>query len=377
MESPDALIERIHASGRRVAVAVTGGGSGAIATLLRVPGASRTLVEAVVPYSYEALVDFLGRRPERSCSPETAAAMALRARERAAALVGSTAGPLVGLGVTASLASDRPKRGDHRGHLAVATDDGLDVVSIVLEKGRRDRAAEEDLVTDAAILLLARACDVAAPEVASLLGPGDRLTRAGSDLIGELLAGTIARVTVLPDGRLARDATRPAGLVPGSFNPLHEGHRELARVAAGLLGGAVAFELSVVNVDKPPLTDGEVRGRVAQFRGQGTVELTRAPMFSEKARLFPDVTFVVGVDTATRILDPRYYAGGEAGMRAALEAIARAGCRFLVAGRRDAGGRFVTLSTLDVPTAFTPLFAEIPEDRFRHDVSSTALREGR
>src|SRR5262249_34253164 len=114
-----ALVERIHASGRRIVVAVSGGGSGVIAALLRVPGASRPLVEAVVPYAFEALVDFLGRPPEPACSPDTAAAMAVRARERAAALVGATGAALVGLGVTASLASDRPKRGDHRGHLAV------------------------------------------------------------------------------------------------------------------------------------------------------------------------------------------------------------------------------------------------------------------
>jgi hypothetical protein len=141
-----------------------------------------------------------------------------------------------------------------------------------------------------------------------------------------------------------------------------------------MLGGPVAFELSVVNVDKPPLAAEEVRRRLAQFRGEATVELTRAPTFHDKARLFPGVTFVVGIDTAERILHPRYYGGDEAGTRAALDEIARAGSRFLVAGRVDTRGRFMTLAALDVPAPFAPLFAEIPEHRFRHDVSSTALR---
>ena len=64
-------------------------------------------------------------------------------------------------------------------------------------------------------------------------------------------------------------------------------------------------------------------------------------------------------------------------MRAALEEIARLGCHFLVAGRVDAAGRFVTLAALDVPAPFATLFVEIPERRFRYDVSSTVLRRER
>ena len=49
------------------------------------------------------------------------------------------------------------------------------------------------------------------------------------------------------------------------------------------------------------------------------------------------------------------------------------GCRFLVAGRED-NGVFYTLDDVDVPQGFSPLFQEIPESRFRKDISSTALR---
>ncbi len=56
------LIEQIHASGRRVVLAITGGGSGAIGELLRVPGGSRTLVEAIVPYDGVSLAQFLTQR---------------------------------------------------------------------------------------------------------------------------------------------------------------------------------------------------------------------------------------------------------------------------------------------------------------------------
>src|SRR5262245_35841964 len=145
------LIAETQASGRQAVLAITGGGTGAIAELLRVPGGSRLLLEARVPYDARALAQFLGAPPEQAASVETAVAMAERARERAAALAGPGAEP-VGLGATASLVSDRPKRGEHRGHVAVATDAGVEVSSIVLEKGRRDRAGEEDLMARAIVL---------------------------------------------------------------------------------------------------------------------------------------------------------------------------------------------------------------------------------
>src|SRR5262250_3346102 len=194
------MIADVHGSGHRAVLAITGGGTGAIAELLRVPGGSRLLLEAIVPYDARALGEFLGVAPLQACSAETAAAMADRARARASALAEPGAAT-VGLGATASLVSDRPKQGDHRCHIAVAADAGSEVVSIVLDKGRRDRPAEEDLVARAVVLALARGCGVAAPSPSSGLGPGDRCSesaRPPNSPIDRLLSGGIARVTACP-----------------------------------------------------------------------------------------------------------------------------------------------------------------------------------
>ena len=168
-------IAAMHASGRQAVLAITGGGSGAIAELLRVPGGSRLLLEAVVPYDLRALTAFLGFEPAQSCSVETAVALAQRARERAA-LFAPTGTVLVGLGATASLVSDRPKQGEHRCHIAVTTGNDTDVHSIVLQKGRRERPAEEDLVARAIVLCLARACGIVAPSPSVLLDADERYT---------------------------------------------------------------------------------------------------------------------------------------------------------------------------------------------------------
>lgn len=370
------LISELHASGRKAAIAITGGGSGAISELLRVPGGSRLLIEAQVPYDTLALATFLGFTPAQACSADTAIAMARTMRARAARLL-VTGTDLVGLGATAALVSDRPRRGEHRFHIAAASSAGVTHCTGVLAKGRRDRAAEEDLVSHAIILWLAQACGIAAPSPRSLLDADEQFTEtimANVDTIDQLVAGELNRVTVQPDGQMMLAAPPPPVLLPGSFNPVHAGHVLLARIAEELRQQPSAFEISVTNVDKPPLAGETVRHRVAQFAWKSPVELTRAPTFLEKSRLFPKTTFVIGADTAERLVAPRYYGDDEVQMHIALEEIANSGGSFLVAVRIDAAGRVRALSDIPVPRRYVDIFAEIPEHRFRFDTSSSEIR---
>jgi nicotinic acid mononucleotide adenylyltransferase len=376
------LISTLHASGRKAALAITGGGSGAVGELLRVPGGSRLLIEAQIPYDERALATFLGSAPAQACSADTAIAMAQSARARAARLA-PVGADLVGLGATAALVSDRPRRGEHRFHIAFANAAGIAHCTCVLAKGRRDRAAEEDLVSRAIVLWLARACGIAAPSPRRLIDADEHYAEtvaaagAAVDTIDQLLAGELDRVTVQPDGQMILSAPQPLVLFPGSFNPMHEGHVLLARVAEELRQQPLAFEISVTNVDKPPLAGETVRRRLSQFAWKSPVELTRAPTFVEKSRLFPSTTFVIGADTAERLVAPKYYGDDEFRMHVALEEIANSGSSFLVAVRLDAAGRVRALNDIPVPRRYADLFTEIPEHRFRHDISSSELRARR
>ena len=173
-----------------------------------------------------------------------------------------------------------------------------------------------------------------------------------------------------PDGSPDPDHPRPAALLAGSFNPLHFGHRQLAEIVSNRLSREVHFELSIANVDKPDLTAVEVERRVAQFRDYAPVWITRAPTFAEKAEHFPGTSFVVGWDTAVRLVDPKYYAQSLVQRDAALARLLEHRCRFLVAGRLDAAGQFRTWNLAE----WSELFEVIDEGEFRADVSSTELR---
>jgi len=192
-------------------------------------------------------------------------------------------------------------------------------------------------------------------------------------LLDDLLAGRAATLTLPPAGAARADDPPRGAILSGAFNPLHAGHEGLLAAAAELLGAPGSFELAVVNADKGALAPAEIGRRAAQFAGRHTLVLSRAPLFVEKARLYPGRAFVLGYDTAARLLDPRYY-HGPAGLAAALDAIRAAGCRLVVAGRL-ADGAFRTAADLPLPPGYPELVVAIPEARFRADISSTALRE--
>ncbi len=151
---------------------VTGGGTQALADVLAVPGASRTVLEALVPYSEESLREFVGTLPNQVVSIETAAALARAAYQRASTLHHEQAEQktsVVGVACTAALVTDRPKKGEHRAHLGVSSSDETRVYSLTLTKGARDRQAEERVVSDLVLGVLALTCGIPVALNASLL----------------------------------------------------------------------------------------------------------------------------------------------------------------------------------------------------------------
>lgn len=193
------------------------------------------------------------------------------------------------------------------------------------------------------------------------------------DFLAALMRGELATLRCEADGSVRADAPAPSALLPGSFNPLHDGHSALASVASRRLGAPVAYELSLANVDKPDLDAVEVSRRLAAFRGVAPVWITRAATFERKAELFPGCAFVVGFDTAIRLVDAKYYGNDGAVRDACLRNLIARRCRVLVGGRR-VGEAFRVWDGEAIAPEFRELFVTIGEGEFRVDRSSTELR---
>jgi hypothetical protein len=368
-----AFIEQIHSASVKLVFEFAGAGSLALFWLHSVPGSSRTVIEATDRYAAASLAELIGRVPEKYVAAETAQAMAARAYRRAMRLDGG-ANRCVGIGCTATIATDRAKRGDHGCWIAVQDRNEAQLYGLVLRKGARDRFGEESAVSKLILTALGRSSGIDARLPLDLLD-GEQIethTIPAIDPIARLLDGDAQYVIIAADGQIDQEAPPPKALLSGSFNPLHAGHERLAQAAALVLGHPVAFELPVLNADKPPLNYATIERRVEQFAFRAPVVLTRAPLFVDKADLFPGSVFVVGFDTAARLVDRRYY-GDTAARDAAFARIRANNCRFLVAGRlRDEV--FSTLRDLPIPSGFADLFLELPEEVFRVDLSSSEIR---
>ena len=370
------VIDAIHASRRQVVIEFAGAGAQALAWLHGRAGSSRTVLEASDRYAPASLAQALGKTPRQHAHPEVARSLASAALARAHVLVGAQEG-LAGLGWTAAIATGRRRRGDHRCHLALCDASGVSSFDLHLEKGARTREEEERLVS---LLVVAALADGASGmgEVDLPLGAGDRLVRRhdASSLLLRVTSGDFDWLLRSPEG-VETPGRRLAGavLLCGSFNPLHDAHRRLVEVSAGLLGRDPMFELGLVNADKAPIPEEEAERRALQFAGYAPVLLSAEPRFVDKVSWIRESVFVLGADTLERLVDPRYYAQDRGGMPDAFARVRESGCRFLVAARREpSSGTVRTLADCALPRGFERLFEAIPESDFRMDLSSTELR---
>ncbi|ONI31495.1 hypothetical protein PRUPE_1G316800 [Prunus persica] len=373
------VVEAIHASPTQSVLYLSGGASQAVAWLLSVPGASSTVLEAVVPYSRMSMIQLLGKIPNQFCSSHTAEEMALLAYNRALKL-SSPGSPVVGVGFTGTLATSRPKLGDHRLHLSTRTSDRLWVSTVTLSKGLRNREEEDMVASHLLLKAIANACKVPGTFVSELTDsevPDECEKQFSEDEeLEQLINGKIC-FKVYPFSSEPHMSTAERKIIlPGSFNPLHEGHMKLLEVATSLCGNSYpCFEISAVNADKPPLSTSQIKDRVKQFENVGkTVIISNQPYFYKKAELFPGSAFVIGADTAARLINPKYYDGDYKKMLEILIGCKKTGSTFLVGGR-NVDGVFKVLEDFDIPEEFRDMFISIPEEKFRMDLSSTEIRK--
>ena len=134
---------RLHSSKWTGVFYITGGGSAFLSEILQEPGASKTVLEALVPYAENALSDLLGGTPDQACSMATARALAMTAYQKSQSY---NLADCFGLGCTASLATDRVKKGKHRAYWSIQT--ATDTFSFSTLYSSDRQSEENQLVED-------------------------------------------------------------------------------------------------------------------------------------------------------------------------------------------------------------------------------------
>lgn len=321
------LVPKIHASGFKGVIAIAGGGAGAIDELTKYGGASTFLLEAPIIWAQKSFEKYIGRVPEKFVSELAARQLAMVSYQKGLKL--EPEGKIIGVGVTCALAKADERIGrDHKVCISTQTADLTSVKSFALP--HLGREAEEKFVSQLIIQVLAGGVEVLPYN--KWLNEIDFSMLESSESgeadygIKEVLHGRLN--SYYPDGTTDLKTKAKKLLFPGSYNPFHQGHAEMADIASKHYGLPITYEISITNVDKAPLDYIDINNRMDQFKGN--LVLTNAPLVVQKARLFPNSIFVCGVDSWVRIRDIKYYDNDPVKTALVLAEIKNLGCTFMV-----------------------------------------------
>ena len=299
------------------------------------------------------------------CGLQTTVNMAVTAFNRAKKLAPSVdPSNLLGVEVTATLSTTYEKLGSHRFFVCIHGLDATHVISSYLTKGKRTRSSEEELVTECLESLIGIVC-----------GVNNELPKLTQKIEYEVFSSK-PEWHALESGResLVHSALEPSKLIfPGAFNPLHKGHKRIQKIAEKRTRMPATFEISIGNVEKTLLSYFEIHKVLDQFKPDDRWALTNAPTFADKARIFKDSTFILGIDTLIRMFDEKFY-GDQKQMLESIDLFNANDVNFIVFGRKI-GDIYKTLDQVSIPTSIADRFQGIPESEFRLDISSREIKK--
>lgn len=357
----------------------TGAGAGLQQLAWEIPGASGFFSGAGFPYAQDDTQRVLGFVPESYVSAETALDLALAAYVRA----WKPGREALGLGLTCSVASAHPHRGEHRIVAAVFSESGCSVISVVIAKGQGAAQRKRDGAFADRIGLNTLALAIGAVSGGQLM---DLVREYGAtaEFFADALPMARARLLGRPffragacRGGLGEILPRNTVFLAGAFNPPHAAHFGSAQKALETLAlrygeyREAVFSTTVNPPHKDALSVAEMLQRIRLMEGHDFVLTEDDPLFLDKARRFPGAYFIMGADALIRFLDPKW---GQP-VREMLAEFEGLQTKFLIPGRVVEGSYVqweqVREQFSESLQGYDHLF--IPVD-FRLDLSSSQIR---
>lgn len=294
----------------RVYIYATGAGAGIVAeigdVLQATPGASNFLENVQFGYDEKSTTAFLGYKPEKFVLEETAIALAMQAYMRAYIPGRKT----IGIGLTATIAGVRERKGGHRIICSLIADDMMVVCTQELNKGIGTEQRAED--NKQAVNLILELLELAVRNRVEFSG-GNAVTLRNIEE-KELLDLLLARPYISADGSCCSgnkeldNQNSNLVLFPGSFNPVHEGHFGIADKAVRRSGSGrkILFSINVNSHHKGEIESRDLLRRISGLRGND-IYLTRDEfLYTDKIKR-PGIRYLLmGVDSFQRMLDSKW-----------------------------------------------------------------------
>ena len=364
--------DKIKEANINIHVIATGAGAGIQQELWEVPGASAWLSGASFPYATEETIELLGFTPEHFVSEEMAIDLASAAYMKAYKFGGKNP---VGVGLTASVASEKEHRGDHRVFTCVITNDKVLSKGWTLTKGTGQYKRIHD----------GQYADMTAFKILNSILPGEEgSAHPATEAMDQtalakerffkhpFFLANGQRLSEIPHNDKAYYPYHPYALMPGAFNPPHEGHFGTADAMLRDHGRSVIFEVTAEPPHKNFLSIQELLQRAKLLQGRDRIFTRKEPLYLDKARSFSGISLVVGADAMLRMLDPKW--GVET--QTLLNELNTLHTKIYIAGRK-VDDKFITAN--DIEKTLTPnqaaLFHYLTQSVSGHwDISSTELR---
>ena len=356
----------------RICIVGTGAGSTFLSTLWSIPGISAVLAGATFPYAREETIDYLRFEPKGYCNERTAMALAMEAYYRAYKFDGP---PAIGIGLSATVASKEIHRGSHRVWVASFSDAGAKLYYGDLVKGAGEVKRQLDGLTCDSLATAAVLETVGEPlfidfpkDSTGALNLNNFFCSDAGDLPMELMkehpffSSTGTKADKFP---LDSYVKLGGAQLPGSFNPPHWGHFGIADAfTESQHGSPVAFVIEASPPHKKAVTVLSMLQRAKLLKGRDVMFTWGTSKYLDKAKLFPGLMMILGMDSFKRMLEPEWGISVEELQQGFWEAKTA-----LYVPDRMVDGKFTTLDDLSYMAGFPCVRLKC-----RFDVSSTEIR---